>query len=68
MTLLLLPGCSSSAPRDAGFGDVSALVSERTGRRVHWEQGTDADREAAEATDTLLADELTVDAAVQARC
>src|SRR4051812_15693299 len=42
----LTAGCAT-APGDAGFGDVSRDVSGRAGVDVvHWDQGTDADREA----------------------
>ena len=61
---LFLGGCAT-VPRGAGFDDVRSLVGERTGHRVHWNQGSDADKEVAAGVRTLLAKELTADEAVQ---
>jgi len=64
VTLLLLGGCASTSPRPA-FRDVAATVEARSGHRVAWDQGTEEDREVAEAIGRLLARDLTVDGAVQ---
>jgi cobalt-zinc-cadmium efflux system outer membrane protein len=50
---------------NAGFSDVSALVEERGGLKVFWNNGTDLDKDAAEKLTSLLKDKLTVDDAVQ---
>lgn len=60
---LLVAGCV--VPRKAGFDDVSKKLSERTPYRVHWNQGTDEDRQIADETRRLLSQELTVDTATQ---
>ncbi len=52
-------------PRQAGFDDVSQRLSQRAPYRVHWNQGTDADRAIADETRRLLARELTVETATQ---
>ena len=59
----LLGGCGG--PRDAAFTDVGATVSERTGKQVHWNQGTAEDRQAEEAVTALLTKPLTPETAVQ---
>ncbi|WP_428937884.1 TolC family protein [Fontivita pretiosa] len=61
----VLAGCAT-VPRDAGFADVRAQTAERTGgKRVVWNQGTEADADLQREVRSLLADELTVDEAVQ---
>jgi cobalt-zinc-cadmium efflux system outer membrane protein len=60
----VLSGCATIQPR-AGFDDVEAIVAERTGARVHWNQGTPADQAVADSVQSLLAGELTADEAVQ---
>ena len=57
-------GCAS-VPREAGFGDVRRVVADRTGQRVHWNQGTSADAAVADSVRALLQKELTADEAVQ---
>ena len=69
MVLLLLAvvtaaGCAS-VPRRAGFEDVERVVSERTGKRVHWNQGNTSDTAVAESVRGLLQKELTAEEAVQ---
>ena len=59
-----LAGCAS-VPREAGFSDVARIASDRTGHRVHWNQGTTSDAAAAESVRALLQKELTTEAAVQ---
>ena len=62
--LMLAAGCAK-VPREAGFGDVQKTVLQRSGQRVHWDQGAEADREVAQAMRGLLDNELTAEAAVQ---
>ena len=57
-------GCAS-VPREAGFDDVRRVVADRTGKRVHWNQGTSADAAVADSVRALLQKELTADEAVQ---
>ncbi len=61
---LVLSGCAS-VPRKGGFSDVAQVIEERAGQRVHWSQGTPEDAEVTRAVEALLADELSVGAAVQ---
>ena len=61
---LLSSGCASVSPR-AGFQDVQTLVSSRTPGTIHWNDGTPADAEVAQAVKTLLSKGLTSDSAVQ---
>lgn len=60
---LALPACS--VPKEAGFPDVSRAVEERSGHRIHWNQGTEEDARVARQIKALLAQELTVERAVQ---
>lgn len=60
----LVGGCAN-VPREAGFRDVESTVAERTGQRVHWNQGSAADDDVAEVTRSMLNKELTADEAVQ---
>ncbi len=60
---VLVGGCV--VPRKAGFDDVAKSLSGRTQYRVHWNQGTDEDRQVADETRRLLSQELTVDTATQ---
>jgi cobalt-zinc-cadmium efflux system outer membrane protein len=62
--LVLTAGCAN-VPRDVGFGSVQNSVMDRTGHRVYWNKGTEADKEVAEVLDSLLQRELTPDSAVQ---
>jgi outer membrane protein, heavy metal efflux system len=59
-----LGGCAS-VPREAGFPDVAKLASERTGSRVHWNQGTAEDRAVAAHVRALLGATLTAESAVE---
>ena len=62
---VLLAGCATISPKP-GFDTVSDLVSARSpGRTVVWNQGTADDQAAAQRVRELLADELTLDAAIQ---
>lgn len=64
MSLLFLSGCATVS-LNAGFSEVDALVEERGGVKIFWNNGTDLDKEAAQKLDALLKTELTVDDAVQ---
>jgi cobalt-zinc-cadmium efflux system outer membrane protein len=64
MSLVFLSGCTTVS-LNAGFPEVSALVEERSGLKVFWNNGTELDREATEKRDSLLKNKLTVDEAVQ---
>ena len=64
VSLVFLSGCTTVS-LNAGFSDVSALVEERGGLKVFWNNGTDLDKDAAEQLGSLLKDKLTVDDAVQ---
>lgn len=61
---MVLGGCAT-VPREAGFADVEAIIAERTGQRVHWNQGTAADDAVDAVVRSMLAEELSADAAVQ---
>ena len=63
-TMLFLGGCASITPH-RGFDRVEALVGERTGARVRWDQGGPADSAVADTVRALLAGELTSERAVQ---
>src|SRR6059058_2839897 len=60
---LLAAGCV--VPRKAGFDEVSKGLAGRMPYRVHWNQGTDEDRQIADETRRLLSQELTIDSATQ---
>jgi cobalt-zinc-cadmium efflux system outer membrane protein len=63
-SLVVLSGCAT-VRLDAGFPEVSALVEERSGLKVFWNNGTELDQEAAEKLGSLLKEKLTADDAVQ---
>lgn len=62
--LSLIVGCAR-VPRDAGFAEVGRDVSERSGMRVHWNQGTAEDMAVAAQITAMLDQPLTPDQAVQ---
>lgn len=62
--LVSVTGCGRLAPQEA-FEDVSFAVGERTGKRVHWDTGTEEDLAAQAAVDELLSRPLTSSGAVQ---
>lgn len=64
-SLVFVVGGCATAPRDAGFGDVSQAVADRTGHRVRWNTGSADDASAAVAVGELLGRELSADDAVQ---
>ncbi|HET8701685.1 MAG TPA: TolC family protein, partial [Nitrococcus sp.] len=57
-------GCAS-VPQDAGFSDVKSAVAERTGQRVHWNQGSQNDAAVQAAVRAMLKHALTADEAAQ---
>jgi outer membrane protein, heavy metal efflux system len=66
MCMGLFAGCTS-VPKEAGFSDVQNLIEQRIGNRLHWNQRTSEDVAVAvaEAVQSMLQDELTMDEAVQ---
>jgi len=63
-SLVFLNGCTTVS-LNAGFPEVGALVEERSGLKLFWNNGTDLDKDAAEKLALLLKNKLTVDDAVQ---
>jgi cobalt-zinc-cadmium efflux system outer membrane protein len=61
---VLMAGCAGM-PKETGFKDVQQLVNDRADYRLQWIRGSDEDRQVQEAIAKLLADELTIDEAVQ---
>ena len=57
-------GCVS-VPKDAGFASVQEAVARRTGQRIEWSRGSEADHQIALTVHDLLQHPLTVDASVQ---
>jgi outer membrane protein, heavy metal efflux system len=64
LSLVFLSSCTTMS-LNAGFPEVSALVEERSGLKLFWNNGTDLDKEAAEKLASLLSNKLSVDDAVQ---
>jgi outer membrane protein, heavy metal efflux system len=64
VSISILSACASVSPED-GFRDVKALAAQRGVEHVHWNQGTQADADAAQAVRELLQHELTADTAVE---
>lgn len=62
--MAFIGGCAN-VPREAGFGSVRSTVADRTGQRVHWDQGSSSDAAVAESVRAVLSKELTADDAVQ---
>lgn len=62
-SVVLVVGCAP-APRD-DFADVARLVRDRAGGRVQWNQGSDADRAAAQGVRSMLGGGLSAHEAVQ---
>jgi outer membrane protein, heavy metal efflux system len=61
---VVVAGCAS-VPKDAGFDQVKVTAAQRTGARVHWNQGGPEDEAVAQSIQTMLQDTLTADEAVQ---
>ena len=64
MYIVVLNGCAS-VPKEAGFPDVQKLIEQRIGQRVHWNQGTPEDTAVTDTIQSILKQELTLDAAIQ---
>src|ERR1700730_7695565 len=64
LPVALLSACASVS-RTAGFSEAGQVVQERTGHRIHWDQGTPEDREGRERIDALSRTKLSRDAAVE---
>jgi outer membrane protein, heavy metal efflux system len=60
---ILLIGCS--VPKEAGFPDVSKAVEPRTGHKIFWNRGGEADAAVANAVRKMLEHELSAAEAVQ---
>ncbi|MBI1189734.1 MAG: TolC family protein [Tepidisphaera sp.] len=60
----LVGGCASMQP-GLGFDDVSKTAADRTGMKVHWNNGSAEDKEVAAAVTATLKEELTAGKAVQ---
>lgn len=63
LVILLVTGCA--VPKEAGFPDVASTVLSRTGHRIFWNQGGEADAEVQKAVRAMLAHELQPAEAVQ---
>ena len=62
--VLAATGCASVSPKPS-FDDVSALVAQRGGGRIHWDQGTPADEQVRARVHDLVTGMLTPDGAVE---
>jgi cobalt-zinc-cadmium efflux system outer membrane protein len=62
--IVALAGCASTSAQ-GGFEDVQGRVEKRTGHRIFWNQGTEADRKVERMVRGMLADTLTLPEAVQ---
>ncbi len=63
LALAALAGCASMKP-GMGFDDVQKTVTDRTGARTHWNNGSAEDAEVVTAVASMLDKELTADEAV----
>jgi cobalt-zinc-cadmium efflux system outer membrane protein len=65
--IALLPFAASCtpAPQDAGFGGVQETVSGRARKNIQWNRGTEEDEQVRQAVAAMLAQDITVDQAVQ---
>ena len=61
---LFASGCASMS-LNAGFDDVKAVIGERSGSQLFWNNGDELDKQAAEKLDFLLKRNLTADDTVQ---
>lgn len=64
VVVALLGGCASTSAKPA-MDDVAREVKARSGHDLRWDHDSAPDKEAERAVDRLLAEDLTVDAAVQ---
>jgi cobalt-zinc-cadmium efflux system outer membrane protein len=63
LTFFTATGCASTSA-ESDFADTTKLVQQRTGRSLHWDNGTDDDQKVARTLRTMLAHDLSVDDAV----
>lgn len=63
LLLIAASGCASTSA-ESDFHDTQKLVSDRTGRRIHWDNGSTDDRAVAQTIRQTLAHDLSVDDAV----
>jgi len=61
---LAATGCAAVSPKPS-FDNVSGLVAERGGPRIHWDQGTPADEQVRARVHDLVMGTLTPDGAVE---
>jgi cobalt-zinc-cadmium efflux system outer membrane protein len=62
--ILVIAGCAQ-VPKEAGFNDVKGLVGQRVDYQLHWNWGSETDREVEKAIEELLKNELMPETAVQ---
>jgi cobalt-zinc-cadmium efflux system outer membrane protein len=62
--ILVIAGCAQ-VPKEAGFNDVKGLVGQRVDYQLHWNRGSETDREVEKAIEELLKNELMSETAVQ---
>lgn len=60
----VLIGCAS-VPKEAGFSDIQKLMEQRISQHVHWNQGMPEDAAVADAVQSMLQHELTLEETVQ---
>lgn len=61
-----LSGCAAAVPPEGGFAEVERILAERVPQhRVVWNRGSEEDAAVRAAIQTLVADELSADEAVQ---
>lgn len=60
---LFATGCASARSRK-GFDSIQQMVDQRTGAKIHWDQGTQEDEATKQRVRSLLGQPLTVDNAV----
>ena len=63
LIIVVLSGCA--VPKKGGFDDVATIVEARAGHHLYWSQGTAEDEEVRNTLESMLAEELSVDAATQ---
>jgi outer membrane protein, heavy metal efflux system len=61
--LALGPGCASTST-DSDFRDTAKLVHDRTGQRIHWDNGSEQDQAVAQSIHRILSRPLTLNDAV----
>lgn len=64
LTLTMLATGCAQVPAKGGLDNVQAMVSDRTGQRVYWRQGTEEDKQVDETINSMLEHELSAEQAV----